>query len=117
MRISYIELPVTDVAAQSAFYSSAFGWSFTDFGPDYASTTTGDVDVGLNGSEDYRIAGILPLVEVKADLEDALEKVVAAGGTVTVPIFAFPGGRRFHFRDPQGHELGVFINEPGTMPG
>jgi predicted enzyme related to lactoylglutathione lyase len=37
---------------------------------------------------------------------------VAAGGEVTVPIFAFPGGRRFHFRDPAGNELGAFVNEP-----
>lgn len=116
-RISYIELPVTDVAGQRSFYASAFGWDFTDFGPDYASTMTGDVDVGLNGTGEYAIAGILPIVEVKADLEAALDKVVAAGGAITAPIFAYPGGRRFHFRDPQGHELGVFINEPGTMPG
>ncbi len=71
-----------------------------------------DVDLGLNASKEYAIAGILPIVEVKQDLEGALDKVVAAGGVITVPIFAFPGGRRFHFRDPQGHELGVFINEP-----
>lgn len=116
VRISYIELPVTDVAGQRDFYSNAFGWNFTDFGPDYSAMTTGDVDLGLNGSDDHATPGILPIVEVKADLEGALDKVVAAGGTVTLPIFAFPGGRRFHFRDPQGHELGVFINEPGTMP-
>ncbi|MEI9926774.1 MAG: VOC family protein [Sphingomonas sp.] len=117
MRISYIEMPVTDLAAVRDFYAGAFGWDFTDFGPDYASTVTGDVDVGLNGSKEYAIANILPIVEVKQDLEGALDKVVAAGGEITMPIFAFPGGRRFHFRDPQGHELGVFINEPETMPG
>ncbi|MES2445175.1 MAG: VOC family protein [Pseudomonadota bacterium] len=112
VRISYIELPVSAVAGVRDFYAGAFGWDFTDFGPDYASTTTGDVDVGLNGTEDYALTGILPIVEVKADLEGALEKVVAAGGAITQPIFAFPGGRRFHFRDPAGHQLGVFINEP-----
>ncbi|MBO9713817.1 VOC family protein [Sphingomonas sp.] len=110
-RLSYVELPVTDVAGQRDFYTKAFGWAFTDFGPDYAATVTGDVDVGLNGSEDHAIAAILPVIEVKEDLEGALDKVVAAGGAVTVPIFAFPGGRRFHFRDPQGLELGVFITE------
>lgn len=115
-RISYVELPVADVGAVRDFYASAFGWSFTDFGPEYAATMTGDVDLGLNGSEVHAIARLLPIVEVKSDLEGALAKVVAAGGTVTVPIFAFPGGRRFHFRDPAGNELGVFINEPDTMP-
>ncbi|MCW3836703.1 VOC family protein [Sphingomonas canadensis] len=111
MRISYVELPVKDVAAARDFYAGAFGWSLTDFGPDYAATTTGDVDLGLNGSEDHPIPCVLPIVEVKADLEGALDRVVAAGGTITVPVFAFPGGRRFHFRDPAGNDMGVFIVE------
>jgi uncharacterized protein len=109
-RISYVELPVKQVAAVRDFYAQAFGWAFTDFGPDYAATTGGDVDLGLNGSDDQAIAQLLPIIEVR-DLGDALEKVVAAGGEVTVPIFAFPGGRRFHFRDPDGNQLGVFVNE------
>ena len=45
-----------------------------------------------------------PVIRVD-DLEATLAAVEAAGGTVTVPIFAFPGGRRFHFRDVDGHEL------------
>ncbi|AJP74307.1 VOC family protein [Sphingomonas hengshuiensis] len=110
-RISYVELPAANVVATRDFYAAAFGFAFTDYGPDYASMTTGDVDIGINGTEDQAIALPLPIVEV-ADLEGALEKVVAAGGTLTVPIFAFPGGRRFHFRDPGGNQLGVFVNEP-----
>lgn len=116
LRISYVEMPVKAVGEVRDFYSAAFDWAFTDFGPDYAATMTGDTDMGLNGSDDHPIASIMPIVEVKADLEGALDKVVAAGGTITSPIFAFPGGRRFHFRDPAGHELGVCINEPETMP-
>lgn len=114
-RISYVELPAKDVAGQRDFYARAFGWEFADFGPDYSATTTGDVDMGLNGSDDHAIAGIMPIVEVE-DLEAALESVVAAGGVVTLPIFAFPGGRRFHFRDPHGNELGVFVNDPSATP-
>jgi predicted enzyme related to lactoylglutathione lyase len=110
-RISYVELPVKNVAGVRDFYAQAFGWAFTDFGPDYAATTGGDVDVGLNGSDDHAIPQLLPIVEVE-DLEGALASVTAAGGTITVPIFAFPGGRRFHFRDPDGNELGAFVNEP-----
>lgn len=116
LRISYVEMPVKAVGEVRDFYAAAFDWAFTDFGPEYAATTTGDTDMGLNGSAEHAIANIMPIVEVKSDLEGALAKVVAAGGTITQPIFAFPGGRRFHFRDPAGHELGVCINEPGTMP-
>jgi len=110
-RISYVELPVKNVAGVRDFYAQAFGWGFTDFGPEYSATTGGDVDLGLNGSTDHAIAQLLPIVEVE-DLEAALASVTAAGGTITVPIFAFPGGRRFHFRDPDGNELGAFVNEP-----
>ena len=116
MRLSYLELPTANVAQTRDFYAAAFAFAFTDYGPDYAATTTGDVDLGLNGTADYALDTILPLVEVKEDLEGALARVEAAGGTITQPIFAFPGGRRFHFRDPAGHQLGVFVNEPETMP-
>lgn len=112
MRISYIEIPVKATAPVRDFYAQAFDFAFADFGPDYAATTGGDVDLGLNGTEDQQIARILPIIETKSDLEGALAKVEAAGGTITVPIFAYPGGRRFHFRDPAGNEMGVFINEP-----
>ncbi|MET0310294.1 MAG: VOC family protein, partial [Sphingomonas sp.] len=91
-RISYVELPVKNVAGVRDFYVQAFGWAFTDFGPDYAATMTGDTDLGLNGDGEQATATILPLVEVKEDLEGALAKVVAAGGTVSLPIFAYPGG-------------------------
>ena len=103
-RLNYLELPVGDVVRHKAFYGEAFGWAFTDFGPDYAATMTGDTDVGLNGDRTQWTAQLLPVIEVD-DLEAALAAVEAAGGLVTVPIFAFPGGRRFHFRDPHGHEL------------
>jgi uncharacterized protein len=109
-RISYVEMPVKDVAGARDFYARAFGWGFTDYGPDYAATTGGQVDVGLNGSDDHPIPQLLALVQVD-DLEGALAAVAAAGGSVTVPIFAYPGGRRFHFRDPAGNELGVFVAE------
>jgi predicted enzyme related to lactoylglutathione lyase len=103
-RLNYLELPVTDVAQAKGFYADVFGWRFTDFGPTYAATTTGDTDVGFQGGELGRSAAALPVVEVD-DLEATLAAVETGGGAVTVPIFAFPGGRRFHFRDPAGHEL------------
>lgn len=103
-KLNYVELPVGDVADTKRFYTQAFGWSFTDYGPDYAATMTSDTDLGLNGDRAQWTAQLLPVIEVD-DLEGALAAVEAAGGTVTLPIFAFPGGRRFHFTDPHGHEL------------
>lgn len=111
-KLNYVELPAGAVAPVRDFYAQAFGLSFTDYGPSYAANEGGDVALGLNGNEGGdAIPAILPLFEVD-DLEAALAGVTAAGGEITVPIFAFPGGRRFHFRDPGGNVLGAFVNEP-----
>jgi hypothetical protein len=103
-RLNYLELPVADTGRAKAFYGAAFGWTFADYGPTYAATTSGDTDVGFQADAAEKTAAALPVIEVD-DLDAALAAVGAAGGTVTTPIFAFPGGRRFHFRDPDGHEL------------
>ena len=105
-RINYLELPVADTARAAAFYAAAFDWAFTDFGPTYAATCSGDTDIGFQADPDQQTAAALPVIEVD-DLEATLAAVERAEGAVTVPIFAFPGGRRFHFRDPDGHELAV----------
>lgn len=105
-RLYYLELPVADSAKSSAFYGAAFGWSFTDFGPSYAATTSGDTDIGLDADAETRVKAPLPVIDTD-NLEASLAAVIAAGGSIVVPIFAFPGGRRFHFVDPDGHELAV----------
>lgn len=107
-RIDYVELPsATAHELTRAFYAKAFSWAFTDYGPDYAATTTGDIDVGLNGQPQEALSAPLPVVRVD-DLEAAFDAVVKAGGTIAKAIFAFPGGRRFHFIDPAGSELAVW---------
>jgi predicted enzyme related to lactoylglutathione lyase len=106
-RIDYIEFPVADVAIAKRFYSVVFGWTFTDYGPDYSSFADGRLSGGFRGGEAAVPGG--PLVVIyAADLAAAESAVIAAGGRITQPIFAFPGGRRFHFRDPCGHELAVW---------
>ena len=103
-RLNYVELPVSDTGAARAFYEAAFGWSLAEFGPSYAATVTGDTDIGLQGDPAEAAKAPLPVIDV-ADLEAALASVEAAGGRIVRPIFAFPGGRRFHFLDPSGNEL------------
>ncbi|MCM8731341.1 VOC family protein [Hephaestia sp. GCM10023244] len=105
-RINYLELPVADTGAAKTFYGAAFGWNFADFGPTYAATTSGDTDIGFQADPTEKTIAALPVIEVD-DLDAVEEAVWAAGGTITTPTFAFPGGRRFHFRDPDGHELAV----------
>jgi hypothetical protein len=103
-RLNYVELPVRDVGPTKAFYEAAFGWKLTDFGPSYAATITGDTDIGLQGDQAEASQAPLPVIDVQ-NLEAAHAAVLAAGGEIIRPTFAFPGGRRFHFRDPSGNEL------------
>ena len=112
-RLNYVELPVGDIAAARSFYEAAFGWSLTQFGPSYAATLSGDTDIGLQADPEEATKAPLPVIDVD-DLEEALAAVERAGGTVVKPIFAFPGGRRFHFLDPSGNELAAV--KPGPHP-
>lgn len=106
--IDYLELPsVTAHELTRAFYAKAFGWTFADYGPDYAATGDSPVNIGLNGQPEDALSAPLPVIRVE-DLDAAFEAVVASGGLVAKAIFAFPGGKRFHFIDPSGNELAVW---------
>ena len=103
-RPNFIELPTRDLAASQAFFETVFGMTMTAFGPTYACTLTGDVDIGLQADQQETTKAPLPVIEVK-DLEATLAAVTATGAPITKPIFSFPGGRRFHFLDPGDNEL------------
>ncbi len=109
-RINYVELPAANLPAARTFYEAAFGWSLTGFGPSYAATTTADVDLGLDGDIVEAARMPLPVIQVE-DLEAAESLVSAAGGIIVRSIFSFPGGRRFHFKDPNGNELAVWTQD------
>ena len=110
-KLSYFELPAGNVAALKEFYGTLFGWTFQDYGEDYAAFSDAGLDGGFNAAEQGRTRAPLAIVETD-DLEKAEATVRSAGGTITQPIFDFPGGRRFHFTDPSGNELAVMQLEP-----
>ncbi|MDP3895523.1 MAG: VOC family protein [Mesorhizobium sp.] len=107
-KLDYLELAATGGSLDSikAFYAAAFGWSFTDYGPTYAAFDEG-LEGGFQAERDEAPAAPLPVL-FSENLEETLAGVQAAGGVVLLPIFAFPGGRRFHFADPAGNELAVW---------
>lgn len=111
-QLAYVELPVADSEASAVFFEKAFGWQLMRFGPSYAGTIGATADIGLQGDPAEAPAAPLPGIRV-GDLEAALAAVEAAGGAVTRAIFAFPGGRRFEFREPGGNVIAVFADEPG----
>ena len=106
-KIDYIEFPAADTARAKAFYSDVFGWKFEDYGPTYTSFADGRIAGGFQADAAARPAK--PLIVIYAtDLEAAQAAVERAGGKIVQPIFSFPGGRRFHFTDPEGNELAVW---------
>jgi predicted enzyme related to lactoylglutathione lyase len=107
LRVDYIEFLTTNMAETQEFYSTAFGWEFTDYGPDYASFDDGRLTGGFTVAPEVLAGGAL-VVLYAVDLEDVLARVRGAGGRIAQEIFEFPGGRRFHFIDPSGNELAVW---------
>jgi hypothetical protein len=104
--LCYIEFPATDLEATKAFYVKVFGWTFHDFGPDYAAFEDGHMAGGF--TRDNPGPGVAPLAVIfHKDLEAAYKRVVDGGGRIILEIFSYPGGRRFHFADPSGNVLAV----------
>ena len=107
-RFDYLEFPSSDGSKSRAFFADAFGWHFTSYGPTYDAINDAGIDAGIQS--DPAEASGAPLAIIRTtDLEAAERAVVAAGGVITAPAFDFPGGRRFHFREPGGNELAVWI--------
>lgn len=114
--INYVEYATRDIEATQAFFTTVFGWEFVAYGPDYCSFK----DVGLDGgffraeksasTED----GSALIVFYSEDLELTRARIEAAGGRISKPVFAFPGGRRFHFIEPGGNEMAVWSDRDGA---
>ena len=109
-KMNYVELPAKDLAATKAFFESVFGWSFTDYGPDYTAFENQGLDGGFFQSDlaSSTEKGAALIVFYSNQLEATLAKVEKAGGSILRPIFSFPGGRRFHFAEPSGNEFAVW---------
>ncbi|MET0048475.1 MAG: VOC family protein [Sedimenticola sp.] len=109
-KINYVEFPAADLQRTKRFFSEAFGWSFQDFGPDYTAFSDQGLDGGFYRADLASSAanGAALIVLYSGDLEETQRKIERAGGSIVKPIFAFPGGRRFHFTEPSGNELAVW---------
>lgn len=106
--IDYLEFPSSDGKATKKFFSEAFDWTFTSYGATYDAIDNAGIDGGIDA--DTASAPAAPLVIVRTDdLVAAERRVIVAGGVITKPAFDFPGGRRFHFREPGGNEMAVWM--------
>ncbi len=109
-KINSVEFPAKDIEATKAFFTAVFGWSFVDYGPEYTAFSNEGIDGGFFKS-DASIStenGSALIVFYSEALEITQSKIENAGGSIIKPIFSFPGGRRFHFGDPNGNEYAVW---------
>lgn len=112
-KIDYVEFSASDMKATRAFFSAIFNWSFTDYGPDYMDSPSGRIMVGFFRAElnsTQKTGGAL-VAFYSSNLEETLEKIKVAGGTIIKPTFDFPGGRRFQFTEPSGNEFAVWSDQ------
>ena len=109
-KINYVEFAAKDISATKAFFEKAFGWSFTDYGPDYTAFSNQGIDGGFYKASLTSTCekGAALIVLYSDNLEETQTKVERSGGAIVKPIFPFPGGRRFHFKEPSGNELAVW---------
>ncbi len=112
----WIELPVSDLAQAITFYEAATGLALKreQMGPnetaifqaaDCVASVAGHLYEGKPAGD-----GTGPTVHLAAQgkLEDAMERVTAAGGQVVSPAIGIPAGRFFYATDPDGNAIGLF---------
>lgn len=105
-QVQYIEFLSGDLERAKTFYTNSFGWRFTDYGPEYTAFEGDYVDGGFTTGEPVK--GSILVILYSENIEESKDKVIKAGGAIVKDIFSFPGGKRFHFTDPDGYELAVW---------
>ena len=108
--IDYVEFPSIDNVSSRQFFADAFGWTFVSFSPSYDEIRGAGLLAGVDSGQAVKSAAPLAVIRT-TDFEAAKRAVIAAGGVITLPLFEYPGGRRFHFREPGGSELGVWTRD------
>jgi predicted enzyme related to lactoylglutathione lyase len=109
-KINYVEFPAKYMETTKDFFTKVFGWTFTDYGPEYTAFSDAGIDGGFYKSEFFSSYenGSALIVLYSTNLVKTQVKIEGAGGLIIKPIFSFPGGRRFHFTDPNGNEFAVW---------
>ena len=109
-KINYVEFPAKDFTKTKEFFNTVFGWSFEEFGEEYMAFSNAGLDGGFIKSDHHSDTntGAALIVFYSEQLDQTEIKIKSSGGTIVKPIFSFPGGRRFHFTDPNGNELAVW---------
>lgn len=108
--INYIEFKAKNIEKIKQFYSKAFDWTFTDYGPTYTAFSSSGLEGGFEKTDEEINNGVL-VVLYNENLEEIKKHVIELNGTISKEIFSFPGGKRFHFKDPSGNELAIWSDK------
>tara|TARA_R110001606_G_scaffold130382_2_gene265799 strand:+ start:390 stop:737 length:348 start_codon:yes stop_codon:yes gene_type:complete len=108
--INYVELKAKDLEKTKKFYTAAFNWTFTNYGTTYIAFSESGLEGGFEKTDNEIINGAL-VVLFHSNLKIIKNKIIEAGGKISKDIFSFPGGHRFHFKDPSGNELAVWSDQ------
>ncbi len=104
MKASYLEIGAPDGERAQSFFGDLFGWTFNPMA-EGGWFNSGEIISGLHGNDDR--PAIIVYFEVP-DLEAAITKVRALGGTADDPTPEVPEFGRFSTcADPQGIRFGL----------
>ena len=108
-KIDYVEFTSPQPEITRSFFEQVFGWRFEEF-DDYLAFHGAGLDGGIiYGAASQQVEKGGPLIVFYSLDLAASERLVRQHGAVIVkPVFPFPGGRRFHFTEPAGHEFAVW---------
>ena len=118
-KVMHFEIPAVNAERAVKFYESAFGWKFDKYGEmDYYLATTGDEkETGINGAITMKgdlTAATTNTISVPS-YEDAVKKIIAAGGEVLMPKTAVPGvGYMAYCKDTEGNVFGIMQTDPNA---
>ena len=127
-RPSWVDLATSDLEGAQAFYSALFGWEYEPVpgGGYYYAKVGGHTTAAMARGQNPDMNPMWTTYLAVPSADDAVERVLAAGGVVIVaPMTVGPAGRMAYFADTTGAAFGVWqgdehrgaaaINEPGAF--
>ena len=109
-KVAWFEVVGSDGQQLRDFYGQIFGWNFQmgdDPSMDYGMTNPGET--GIGGGVGTSPAGGHAMFYVEVDdPQETLDRIVAAGGEVAMPVTELPMVTFAQFRDPEGNLVGLF---------
>jgi hypothetical protein len=115
--VVHFEVTGKDVAALKSFYGDVFDWRFQDFAtpgaPAYAMVEKADGGIAGGIGESPDGPGHVTFYVAVPDPQATLDRAVAKGATVVMPVTELPMVTLALFTDPEGHLVGIVEDDGG----